>query len=167
MVDGLGLAETTPGPLIMVVQFVGFMAAFGAPQGMDPLVAGVIGAPARRWVTFAPSFLWIFAGAPYVEYLRRRPMLSAALSGITPAVVGVIVNLGAWFALQTFFGTTGEVRYGPLRLHTVDAATIDLFAVGLAIAAFVALVRFKVPLLIVLAGSAAVGAAWYLLLLHP
>ena len=118
-------------------------------------------------MTFAPSFLWIFAGAPYVEYLRRRPMLSAALSGVTPAVVGVIVNLGVWFAFQTFFTVSGELRYGPLRLHTVDAATIDPFAIALAVAAFVALVRFKVPLLIVLAGSAVAGAAWYLLVVHP
>ena len=163
MVDGLGLAETTPGPLIMVVQFVGFMAAFGRPDGVDPLVAGVIGSLLVSWVTFAPSFLWIFAGAPYVEYLRRRPLLSAALSGITPAVVGVIVNLAAWFALQTFFATTGESRYGPLRLHTVELATIDPFAIALSIAAFVALVRLKVPLLLVIAASATAGATWYLL----
>jgi len=88
MLDGLGLAETTPGPLIMVVQFVGFMAAFGRPEGIDPLAAGMIGALLVTWVTFAPSFLWIFSGAPYVEYLRRRPLLSAALSTVTPAVVG-------------------------------------------------------------------------------
>jgi chromate transporter len=163
MVDGLGLAESTPGPLIMVVQFVGFMAAFGRPEGLDPLLAGLTGALLVSWVTFAPSFLWIFAGAPYIEYLRRRPLLSSALWGISPAVVGVIVNLAAWFALQTFFSVTGELRAGPLRLHTVELASIDLFAVGLAVAAFIALARLKVPLLIVLAGSGLMGAAVYVL----
>jgi chromate transporter len=167
MVDGLGLAETTPGPLIMVVQFVGFMAAFGSPDRLDPLVAGVVGALLVSWVTFAPSFMWIFAGAPYLEYLRRRPLLSAALSGITPAVVGVIVNLGVWFALQTFFGTTGELRYGPIRLHTVEMSTIQPFAVALSLVAFVALVRLKVPLLVVLGASAIAGAAWYLAVVQP
>jgi chromate transporter len=161
MVDGLGLAETTPGPLILVTQFVGFIAAFGQPGGLDPLLAGILGGLLVSWVTYAPSFLWIFVGAPYVEYFHSRPTLAAALSGITPAVVGVIVNLAVWFGLQTFFSTTGELRLGPLRLHTVDLATVDVFAIVLAVAAFVALVRFKVPLLVVLAASAVVGAAYY------
>jgi chromate transporter len=162
MVDGLGLAETTPGPLIMVVQFVGFIAAFGQPGGLDPLAAGILGGLLVSWVTFAPSFLWIFVGAPYVEYFHRRPTLAAALAGITPAVVGVIVNLAVWFGLQTFFTTTGELRIGPVRLHTVDMATIDVFAIALAVAAFVALVRFKVPLLLVLLACAVIGAVGYL-----
>jgi chromate transporter len=162
MVDGLGLAETTPGPLILVVQFVGFIAAFGQPGGLDPLTAGVAGGLLVSWVTFAPSFLWIFVGAPYVEYFHRRPALAAALSGITPAVVGVIVNLAAWFALQTFFATTGELRIGFVRLHTVDFATVDPFAIALAVGAFVALVRLRLPLLLVLAACAGIGAAGYL-----
>lgn len=164
MVDGLGLAETTPGPLIIVVQFVGFIAAFARPGGLDPVAAGVIGGLLVSWVTFAPSFLWIFGGAPYVEYLRSRNRLNAALGGISPAVVGVILNLAAWFALQTFFGVTGEYRAWPLRIHTFELASIDLFAVGLAVAAFIALVRLKWPLLLTLGLSAAGGAAYYLLL---
>ena len=127
------------------------------------LAAGVVGALLVSWVTFAPSFLWIFVGAPYVEYLHGRPSLAAALSGITPAVVGVIVNLAAWFALQTFFATTGELRIGPLRLHTVEMATIDLFAIALAAGAFVALVRLRLPLLAVLGACAALGAVGYAL----
>ena len=111
MLDGLGMAETTPGPLIMVVQFVGFMAAFGQPSGLDPIVAGVVASVLVTWVTFAPSFVWIFTGAPYVESLRNRPTLSAALSGMTAAVVGVIANLGVWFAMQTLFATSGELQH--------------------------------------------------------
>jgi chromate transporter len=166
MVDGLGLAETTPGPLIIVVQFVGFIAAFAQPGGLDPVVAGLVGGLLVSWVTFAPTFLWIFTGAPYVEYLRSRSGLNAALSGIGPAIVGVILNLAAWFALQTFFAVTGEYRAFPLRIHTVELGSIDLFAVVLAIAAFVALVRLKWPLLLTLGASAVVGAGYYLLFIH-
>jgi chromate transporter len=166
MVDGLGLAETTPGPLIIVVQFVGFMAAFARPEGLDPVAAGVVGGLLVSWVTFAPSFLWVFTGAPYVEYLRSRSGLNAALSGIGPAVVGVILNLAAFFALQVFFAATGEFRAWPLRIHTFELASIDLFAVALAIAAFIALERFKWPLLVTLALSALAGAGYYLFLLH-
>ena len=162
MVDGLGLAESTPGPLIMVVQFVGFMAAFAAPTGMDPFVAGVLGGLLVSWVTFVPSFAWIFAGAPYAEYVRSRPSLAAALSGVTAAVTGVILNLAVWFSLQTLFGVTGEVRYGPLRLHTVDITTLDVFGLALAVFAFVALVRLRWPLLVTLAISAAAGFVWFL-----
>lgn len=166
MVDGLGLAETTPGPLIIVVQFVGFIAAFAQPGGLDPVAAGVVGGLLVSWVTFAPTFLWIFTGAPYVEYLRSRSGLNAALAGIGPAVVGVILNLAAWFALQTFFRVTGELRIWPLRIHTFELASIDLFAIGLAIAAFIALVRLKWPLLLTLGLSAVVGAGYYLLFIH-
>jgi chromate transporter len=164
MVDGLGLAETTPGPLIIVVQFVGFIAAFAQPGGLEPLAAGVVGGLLVSWVTFAPSFLWIFTGAPYVEYLRSRTGLNAALAGIGPAVVGVILNLAAWFALQTLFAQTGEFRAWPLRIHTFELVSIDLFAAGLAVAAFIALVRLKWPLLLTIGLSAAIGAVYYLLL---
>jgi len=164
MVDGLGLAESTPGPLIMVVQFVGYLAAFGQSGALNPFVAGVIGGLLVTYVTFVPSFTFIYAGAPYAEYLRRRPGPAAALSGVTAAVVGVIANLAAWFALQTLFTSTGEVRFGPLRLHTVDLASLDVFALGLAIASYVALARFRVPLLLTIAGSAAVGLVWYLVI---
>ncbi|HYI21888.1 MAG TPA: chromate efflux transporter [Candidatus Limnocylindrales bacterium] len=162
MLDGLGMAETTPGPLIMVVQFVAFMAAFGQPSGLDPIVAGVLASVLVTWVTFAPSFVWIFTGAPYVESLRNRSTLSAALSGVTAAVVGVIANLGVWFAMQTLFATSGELRIGPLRLHTVELASIDLVALGLTAFALVALLRLKWSLFLTLGVSAALGAAWFL-----
>ncbi len=161
MVDGLGLAESTPGPLIMVVQFVGFMGAYGAASGLDPFLAGAIGGLIVTWVTFVPSFTFIFAGAPYAEYLRRKPALSAALAGITAAVVGVIANLAAWFSLQTLFVSTGEVRYGPLRLHTVELASLDVFALGLAIAAYLAMSRLRWGLLLTLTVSAAAGFVYY------
>jgi chromate transporter len=103
MLDGLGLAETTPGPLIMVLQFVGFLAAYRAPGALDPLLAGCLGALLTTWVTFAPCFLWIFAGAPYIEALRGNTAISSALSAITAAVVGVIMNLALWFALHVVF----------------------------------------------------------------
>jgi chromate transporter len=162
MLDGLGMAETTPGPLIMVVQFVGFMGAFRDPGTLDPMVAGVLGGLLVTWVTFAPSFLWIFLGAPYSEYLRERRGLAAALGGITAAVVGVILNLAVWFALQTLFTSTGEVRAGPLRLHTVDASTLDPAALALAAFALVALLRLRWPLLLTIAVSAALGFAYFL-----
>ena len=162
MLDGLGLAESTPGPLIMVVQFVGFLAAFGASTtGINPYVAGAVGGLLVTYVTFLPSFTFIFAGAPYAEYLRRRPGPSAALSGITAAVVGVIANLAVWFAIQTLFITTGEVRIGPLRLHTVELASLDVFAVVLALASYFALTRLRWPLLLTIAVSAAVGFVYF------
>jgi len=163
MLDGLGMAETTPGPLIMVVQFVGFMGAFRNPGALDPMPAGALGGLLVTWVTFVPSFLWIFLGAPYMEHLRERRGLAAALSGITAAMVGVILNLAVWFALQTLFATAGEVRAGPLRVHTVDASTLDPAALGLAILALVALLRLRWPLLLAIAISAALGFAYYVL----
>jgi chromate transporter len=167
MVDGLGLAETTPGPLIMVVQFVAFLAAFAIPNGLDPVVAGTVGGLLVTWVTFVPSFTFIFAGAPYAEYVRRRPAASAALGGISAAVVGVIANLALWFSLQTLFAVTGELHVGPLRLHTVDLASLDVFGLGLAIASYVALTRLKWPLLGTLAVSAAVGFVYFLVFRAP
>ncbi len=139
MVDGLGLAESTPGPLIMVVQFVAFLAAFAAPTGLDPFLAGAVAGLLVTWVTFVPSFTFILAGAPYAEYLRSRPGPAAALSGISAAVTGVIANLALWFGLQTLFAVTGELHYGPLRVHTVELASADLFAVGLAVVSYIGL----------------------------
>ena len=104
MLDGLGMAETTPGPLIMVVQFVGFMAAFRHPGTLDPMLAATLGAMLTTWVTFVPCFLWIFLGAPFIERLRNDPALTGAMSAITAAVVGVIMNLAIWFALHVLFG---------------------------------------------------------------
>ena len=163
MVDGLGLAESTPGPLIMVVQFVAFLAAFAAPTGVDPFLAGAVAGLLVTWVTFVPSFTFIFSGAPYAEYIRSRPRPAAALSGISAAVTGVIANLAVWFSLQTLFAVTGELRLGPLRLHTVESASIDLFAVSLAVVSYIALMRLRWPLLATLAASATAGLVYYLL----
>jgi chromate transporter len=162
MVDGLGMAETTPGPAIQVVQFVGFLGAFRLAGGLEPLFAGVLAAVLVTWVTFVPCFLWIFLGGPYVEYLRGRERLSATLSAITAAVVGVIVNLGAWFSLHTVFGEVGQRRVGPLRLHTPEWATFDPVALALAVAAFLAIWRLRWPILRVIAGCAVAGVV-----LHP
>ena len=112
MLDGLGMAETTPGPLIMVVQFVGFMGAYRNPGTLDPILAGTLGAALTTWVTFVPCFLWIFLGAPNIEALRGNKALTAALSGITAAVVGVILNLAIWFGLHVIFGEVGEALLG-------------------------------------------------------
>jgi chromate transporter len=159
MVDGLGMAETTPGPAIQVVQFVGFLGAYRLAGGVDPVVAGIGGAVLVTWVTFVPCFLWIFLGGPYVEYLRGRERLSAALSAVTAAVVGVIANLGVWFSLHTVFAEVGQRRVGPVRLYTPEWGTVDATAIGLAVAAFLALWRLRWPMLRVIAVSALVGAA--------
>ena len=126
MLDGLGMAETTPGPLIMVVQFVGFMGAFRDPGSLPPLLAGALGGVLTTWVTFVPCFLWIFVGAPFVETLRGNKALSSALSAITAAVVGVILNLAIWFALHTLFGRGARgprARHGPGRCPTRPPST--------------------------------------------
>ena len=163
MLDGLGMAETTPGPLIMVVEFVGFMGAYRNPAPFSPLVAGVLGAIVTTWVTFAPCFLWIFTGAPYVEYLRGRPALSGALAAITAAVVGVILNLSVWFAVHTLFAQTREVRAYGLHVDVPVLGSISWPAVAIAALAFVLLFRLKIGMLKTLAVSAVLGAAWTLL----
>ncbi len=132
MVDGLGLAETTPGPLILVTQFVGFLAAFRDAAPFSPVTAGILGAAMTTWVTFTPSMLWIFAGAPFVEQLRGNRNLSGALAAITAAVVGVILNLTVWFALHVLFGQVTEVRAGWLRWFAFDPLSLDLRATALA-----------------------------------
>src|SRR3954464_12727445 len=135
MVDGLGLAETTPGPLILVTQFVGFLAGFRESGPFSPVVAGILGAAMTTWVTFTPSMLWIFAGAPFVEQLRGNRRLSGALAAITAAVVGVILNLTVWFALHVLFGQVTEKHAGPLRWFAFDPLALDLKASALAIIA--------------------------------
>ncbi|HEX6910333.1 MAG TPA: chromate efflux transporter [Longimicrobium sp.] len=159
MLDGLGMAETTPGPLILVVQFVAFLGAWREPGGLPPLAAGVLGATVTAWVTFAPSFLWIFAGAPYVERLRGNRGLAAALGGITAAVVGVILNLAVWFALHVLFARVDEVRAGPLHLLVPDGRTLDLASLLIAVGAAVAMFRLRWGMLPTLAAAAAVGVA--------
>jgi chromate transporter len=162
MLDGLGLAETTPGPLILVLTFVGFLAAHRQPAPFDPMLAGLLGAAMTTWVTFAPSFLWIFLGAPYVEGLRGNKAAAAALAAITAAVVGVILNLTVWFALKVLFHDHRDVVLGPLRLDVPVPASLDLPALVLAAAAMVATLRFHVGMLTVLGACAAAGLAWRL-----
>ena len=141
MMDGLGLAETTPGPLILVTEFVGYMAAY--QQGGQPaLMAGIGGALVALWATFAPCFLWIFAGAPYIDWINAQPRLRGALSAITAAVVGVILNLALWFALHVFFASVALEEVGPLKLWTPDLATLDWRVVVLAlVSGYLLLVR--------------------------
>ena len=162
MLDGLGMAETTPGPLIMVLQFVGFLGAYRHPGGLAPLTAGLLGALITVWVTFVPCFLWIFLGAPYVEILRRQRGLSNALAAITAAVVGVIANLALWFSLHTLFGRLDEVRHGALRLLVPAWKTLDPAALGLAVAASLALLRWKIGMEKVLLGTTVLGMLWFL-----
>jgi chromate transporter len=162
MLDGLGLAETTPGPLIMVVQFVGFLGAYRNPGTLDPFVAGTLGALLTTWVTFVPCFLWIFLGAPYVEALRGNRALTAALSAITAAVVGVILNLAIWFGLHVVFDTVDDVSLYGASLSVPDISTIQPGTLLLTVAALVAMLRFKLGMLPVLAVSAIVGTVWQL-----
>ena len=159
MLDGLGLAETTPGPLILVTEFVGFLAGFR--QGGEPKLAfGLLGAALTLWATFAPCFLWIFAGAPYVERLSANPRLAGALAGVTAAVVGVILNLSLWFALHVLFGTVTATWLGPVQLWTPDLATLNVEALLLAILAAILLFGFHVGIAGTLAIAAASSLAW-------
>jgi chromate transporter len=163
MLDGLGMAETTPGPLIQVVQFVGFLAAWRSPGELAPWVAGTLAAVLTTWVTYVPCFLWIFLGAPYVERLRESALLRGALAGIMAAVVGVIGSLAIWFSLHTLFGVVGQARLGPLVFQVPDWATLDPAALAIAIGAAVAALRFHVGIPRLIASCAALGVAWRLL----
>jgi chromate transporter len=163
MVDGLGLAETTPGPLILVLQFVGFLAAFRAPGALDPLLAGTLGALLVLWATFAPCFLWIFVGAPYVEALRSNKAISAALAAVTAAVVGVIANLALWFALHVLFAATADVAFAGLHIQAPVLASLNWITAAIALAAVIAMLRFKVGALPTLAFGALAGLATLLL----
>lgn len=154
MVDGLGLAETTPGPLILVLQFVGFIAAFRHSGSLNPLLAGSLGALLTLWVTFTPCFFWIFLGAPYIEALRGNRALSAALGAITAAVVGVIMNLALWFALHVVFR---EVHAVSLGMNVPVLSSIDWRAALLSCAAMIAILKLKIGMLPTLAGSALAG----------
>jgi chromate transporter len=158
----LGLAETTPGPLIMVLQFVGFLAAFRDAGGLPPLLAATLGGLLATWVTFIPCFLWIFAGAPYVETLRNNKALSAALAAITAAVVGVILNLAVWFAVHVIFSQTRSITFGPLHFDAPVLPSVNVWAAVLSAAAILAMLVFKVRMIPVLAVSAAAGIALYL-----
>jgi chromate transporter len=159
MVDGLGLAETTPGPLILVTQFVGFLAAFRDAVPFSPVMAGVLGAVLTTWVTFVPPLLWIFAGAPFIEPLRANQRLSGALAAITAAVVGVILNLSVWFALHVLFGEVQERQAGWLRWYAFDPLALDLKATVLAVIAGVLAFVLHRGLIEVIVLMAALGIA--------
>jgi chromate transporter len=163
MLDGLGMAETTPGPLIQVVQFVGFLAAWRDPGPLAPWQAGVLGALLTTWVTYTPCFLWIFLGAPYVERVRESRALRGALAAITAAVVGVILNLALWFALHTLFGRVNTVRLGPFRLSVPELASLDAAAAAIAAAAILAALRYHAALWKLLGGSALAGLLYRML----
>lgn len=163
MLDGLGMAETTPGPLIMVLQFVGFMGAVRDPGTLSPLTAGVLGGLLATWVTFVPCFLFIFLGAPFIEVLRGNQALHGALSAITAAVVGVVLNLAVWFAVHTVFRETWPVRGMGLSFDAPVLASVDPWALLLSAAAVVAMFHFKVGMIPTLAACSAAGIVLFLL----
>jgi chromate transporter len=162
MLDGLGMAETTPGPLIMVLQFVGFMAAFRDPGSLSPMLAGTLGGLLATWVTFTPCFLWIFLGAPFIESMRGNKALAGALSAITAAVVGVILNLSIWFAIHTVFRAAMPIRSFGLSFEMPVLGSVDPAALLLSLAAAVAIFRFGIGMLTVLAASCGAGVLLYL-----
>jgi chromate transporter len=162
MIAGLALAETTPGPLIMVVQFVGFLGAYNHPGNLDPWVAGVLASLLVTWVTFVPSFLFIFLGAPHVEGLRHNSALSAALTGITASVVGVIANLALFFAVNTLFDSVDRLEAGPISMQIPKPGSFDPLAGAVAGLAFALLFQFRWSVLRTLGTCAAVGAVLHL-----
>jgi chromate transporter len=147
MLDGLGLAETTPGPLIMVLQFVGFLGGWNQPGGLPPLLAATLGALITTWTTFVPCFLWVFLGAPYIEKLRGAKQLTAALSTVTAAVVGVILNLAVWFGIHVIFP---------------PGRNVDWFALVICTIAFVGMLRWKWNIIAVILGSGLLGLIYTL-----
>ncbi|WP_378949480.1 chromate efflux transporter [Mesorhizobium sp. ANAO-SY3R2] len=159
MLTGLGLAETTPGPLILVLVFVGFLGG-ARLSSLAPLAGGVAGAAVTLWFTFVPCFLWIFVGAPYVETVRNVRWLASALQAVTAAVVGIIANLAVWFALHVLFGKVGEAAWGPFVLPVPDTASFDAAAAGIAVGAGLALIRYRANMIAVLAMSALAGMVW-------
>lgn len=161
MLVGLGFAETTPGPLISVVQFVGFMAAYRHAIILTPIVAGTLGGLIAMWSTFVPSFLWIFLGGPYVEALLGNKALNATLSAITGAVVGVILNLAVWFAMHSLFGQVHEIKSFGLSLGVPVWNSINLPALAITLSAMVAIFRFKVGMLAVLSASCLAGIVFH------
>ncbi|MDR3497470.1 MAG: chromate efflux transporter [Ancalomicrobiaceae bacterium] len=155
MLDGLALAETTPGPLLIVLSFVGFQAGFHAEAGVSGMAGGLLGALMVAWVTFVPSFLWIFLGAPYVDALRDRPRLDGALTAITAAVVGVILTLAVWFALHTLFADVGRWQFGPISLPLPQWASLDPAAAALSVLALACVFRWRLdmPATLVIVGA--------------
>ncbi len=162
MLDGLGMAETTPGPLIQVVQFVGFMAALRESGSLNPYLAATLASVLVTWVTFVPCFFWIFLGAPFVEKLRHNQAMTGALSAITAAVVGVILNLAIWFAIHLVFARVREWNSWGISVDVPDLSSVDLAALGLIVAALVAMFKFKTSAIFTLALAAAAGVVWSL-----
>ncbi|MBB4277295.1 chromate efflux transporter [Rhizobium mongolense] len=163
MLDGLGMAETTPGPLISVVQFVGFMAAYRNPGPLDPMLAATLAAVLTTWVTFIPSFLWIFLGAPFIERLRGDPALTGAMSAITAAVVGVILNLAIWFGVHVLFSDVRTASWGPVSIDVPVPASLIWPSLVLTVLAALAIFHLKLSVISTLAISAAIGVAWTIL----
>ena len=157
MVDGLGLAETTPGPLILVNQFVGFLAGFRHHGGLGPWLGGLVGAALTVWVTFAPCFVFVFLGAPLIERLQANRHLAGALAAVTSAVVGVVANLAVWFALHVVFHDHVSLRAGPFGIDLPIPGSIDPGALVLAIVAAICLFRLKLGVLKTLGVTAALG----------
>jgi len=157
MLDGLGLAETTPGPLILVTELVGFLGAYRDAGTLPPMLAGVIGACVTAWVTFVPCFLWIFLGGPYIESLRGNRALHAALGSITAAIVGVIANLTVWLFAHTLFGTVSELHFGPARFVAPELRSMDILATALAGLSLLATFRWKLGLPRTLATATLLG----------
>ncbi|WP_074061255.1 chromate efflux transporter [Rhizobium etli] len=163
MLDGLGMAETTPGPLISVVQFVGFMAAYRNPGSLEPMLATTLAAVLTTWVTFIPSFLWIFLGAPFVERLRGEAALTGAMSAITAAVVGVILNLAIWFGVHVLFADVHTASWGPVSIDLPVPASLIWPSLLLTALAALAIFHLKLSVIITLAICAAIGVAWTIL----
>jgi chromate transporter len=162
MLDGLGMAETTPGPLIMVVQFVGFMAAYRHPGALPPMLAATLGGLLATWCTFVPCFLWIGLGAPFIERLRDNKPLSGALAGVTAAVVGVILNLAVWFALHTIFAETFRVNGLGFSFDAPVFASVNPWALALSLAAAIAIFRLKAGMIQTLLASSLAGVLLHL-----
>jgi chromate transporter len=164
MLDGLGMAETTPGPLIMVTQFVGFLGAWRSPGPLNPVVAGTLGGLLTTWVTFTPCFLWIFFGAPFAEMLRANKALAAALGAVTAAVVGVILNLAVWFGVQVLFATLRPVHWLGATVEVPVLTSANIPSIVLALAAAVAVFRFKFGMVPVLLASSLTGVLYFLVI---
>ena len=162
MLDGLGLAETTPGPLIMVDQFVGFMGAYRNPGPFSPLLAGIFGSAMTTWVTFVPCFFWILLGAPYVERLRENQLIRSALSAITAAVVGVVLNLAIWFSLHTLFGAVTIQKFLGMRLQLSDLESLNTAECVISGLACLITFYWKKEMFVTLALSTCIGAGWFL-----
>lgn len=162
MLDGLGMAETTPGPLIMVLQFVAFLGGYREAHGLPPLLAGTLAGLLATWVTFIPCFLWIFLGAPFIERMRSNPALAGALSAITAAVVGVVLNLAIWFAIHTLFEKTWHLKSGPIQFDAPLFASVNPWALLLSVASLLAVFRFNLGIIATLGAVSAAGIVLHL-----